>query len=343
MSNPIYNYPIKSCMFKDVELLDNLTSYQGVFFCVYNVNTKGKYPFLQYLLFNDGENMVFPEFMASCDLDDESIIPYLLVYLSGILQVTNYGSFVEQIQFDGFFKWKSNLYVFIDLNKFELNVDDAHLKMTAGLCLVHEIVNVGMYLDMNISAPVTRFFKDNLSLLWLYDEYNTQYEIPIVGYVAKPTEKKVDFTYIFGQTAEDKMSILGPYFYFMVNAEDAITSCKNLLEKDMSDKKGNRDKCGIVRFALFCGAHKYIENAPNDPVDKSVIKMERLMDVYLDNKIEKMTMRISDYDGNWANEYDSVYLADIELDDGSKIEISEIIVLKAYDQQLPLTYHLLQF
>ena len=39
------------------------------------------------------------------------------------------------------------------------------------------------------------------------------------------------------------------------------------------------------------------------------------------------------------NNYDSVYLGNIELDDGSFLEDTPIIVLKEYNQQVPLTYH----
>ena len=45
-------------------------------------------------------------------------------------------------------------------------------------------------------------------------------------------------------------------------------------------------KGGIIRFALFMGNTKYVENAPNDSIDESEIKKYRLTDNELDRKKE---------------------------------------------------------
>ena len=96
---------------------------------------------------------------------------------------------------------------------------------------------------------------------------------------------------------------------------------------------------GIVRFALFLNKMKFIENFPNDDIDESGIKQERLNDPNLDVNYERLTMRISDHDGNWTNIYNSVYLGRTELDNGEILKDTPIIVLKNYEQQCPLSYH----
>ena len=50
-------------------------------------------------------------------------------------------------------------------------------------------------------------------------------------------------------------------------------------------------------------------------------------------------MRITDYDGKWTEDYDSVYLGKVELDDGNFIKETPLIVVKNYNQQYPLSYH----
>ena len=50
-------------------------------------------------------------------------------------------------------------------------------------------------------------------------------------------------------------------------------------------------------------------------------------------------MRISDHDGNWTNDADSCYLGNIELDNGDRLKNTPMIVLKNYNQQIPLSYH----
>ena len=65
----------------------------------------------------------------------------------------------------------------------------------------------------------------------------------------------------------------------------------------------------------------------------------RLQDETLDTNYERLTMRISDYDGKWAQNFDSCYLGHIELDNGKYLKNTPIIVVKDYNQQIPLSYH----
>ena len=50
-------------------------------------------------------------------------------------------------------------------------------------------------------------------------------------------------------------------------------------------------------------------------------------------------MRISDHVGKWGENYDSVFLGKIELDNGEYLKNTPIYVLKEYEQQIPLSYH----
>jgi hypothetical protein len=105
------------------------------------------------------------------------------------------------------------------------------------------------------------------------------------------------------------------------------------------NSKGRYKSGGIIRFALFMDKTKVIQNLLLDEIDKSEIKKERLLDELLDAQYERLTMRISDHDGNWSKNYDSVFLGNVELDNGDKVNNAPIIVLKEYDQQIPLSYH----
>ena len=51
-------------------------------------------------------------------------------------------------------------------------------------------------------------------------------------------------------------------------------------------------------------------------------------------------MRISDHDGKWADNYDSAFIKNIELDNGHTLD-KTIIAIKSYEQQIPLSYHFL--
>jgi hypothetical protein len=78
-------------------------------------------------------------------------------------------------------------------------------------------------------------------------------------------------------------------------------------------------------------------NNLEDSIDESLIKRELIQNV--SNNYENLTLRITDYDGKWAENYDSVYIGNLELDNGEKMKETNIYVVKTYEQQYPLSYH----
>jgi hypothetical protein len=80
-------------------------------------------------------------------------------------------------------------------------------------------------------------------------------------------------------------------------------------------------------------------NDREDPVDNSETKKQLVEEANNDSLYECLTMRLSDHDGLWTNEYNSVYLGKIELDDGSFLRDAPLYVLKTYHQHMPLSYH----
>jgi hypothetical protein len=218
--------------------------------------------------------------------------------------------------------------LFFDLTENKVNLYDIYSNSSLWFGLINEIVNHKNICNIKISESVSNFFQENQDFCFLIDDKDCIYELPMVSFIST-TEKKLNFTYTFGQTKEDKNQILGPYFYFK-DYYTAFEEAGSLIKDNM--------KMGLVRFAIFTGNVKYIENYPNDQVDESEIKKQRLQDPNLDQNIERLTMRISDHDGKWAYKYDSVYLGNVELDDGSYLN-KQIIVVKEYDQEISLSYH----
>jgi hypothetical protein len=327
-----YNYRIKSNLLQDTELSKTLDQYINVNLCVYSINTTGNIPFLHYLLINNGyESLTLPKLPIYSLFNKDTLIPYSKVYLSGILQTNNFEEFNNTISFDGFYEFNDDIYLFFNITKCEINIDETYLSNPIRFGLIDEIVNHKNICNIEIDYNTSLFFIKNEWINYLYDEQNNPYEMPVVGFVGKPTEQKVNFTMIFGESAKNKSAIVGPYFYFTSfqhSFKDSgwIDNCKVV-------------KGGIVRFALFVGKTKYVENSPNDPNDDSEIKKQRMEDNNLDKNKEIQTLRISDHDGVWAKIYDSVYLGKLELDDGSFLEDTPMLVLKDYKQQTPLSCH----
>jgi len=304
------------------------TSTNVLHICAYKVNTDGKYPFQEFVMIQNPvsftDDLMFPFIYITDDLcknqkEDQEVKSDILYQASYILShIIQFDYMKDVVHIDGFYEYNQDLYVFIDMTEqFKSNI-------IGHFVLVDEIVNRQKMNDMPIQNYITSLFIMNDPLCFLLnDETSETYEIPTTAYVHKPI-KKVNFTSIFGQTV-DQDGILGPYYYF--------TSYK----KVTNQKK--EESGGVIRFALFTGNTKYIENYPDDPIDESQIKKDRLEDQNLDQHYEKMTLRISDYDGLWVNRYDSVYLAELELDDGRQIKEAPMLVIKAYNQQIPLSIH----
>jgi hypothetical protein len=227
-----------------------------------------------------------------------------------------------------------------------LSIDCTYRKNQLWFCLIDEIINYNKVCSLNIDSSVINFFITNIDFCYLKNKNNENYELPIVGYIGiQPI--KLNFTYTFGISVKDKNAIMGPYYYFTDykgSIRDGGWSETGIEVKDndniITDNEYGRFKQGgIVRFALFLGKIKIIENLFNDKNDNSEIKKERLNDKNLDQNMEVLTMRISDHDGKWSEHNDSVFLGKIELDNGSYLKNAPIIVLKDYHQQIPLSYH----
>lgn len=343
-----YNYSIKHFLIKDLSQNFESISYEQIILCIYRINISGKNPFIQYLLSNNGfDKMCLPVLPNFATLNYEKLIDYSKVFLSSILQVKNFEEFNKKIVFDGYFGYNNNLYLFFDITNNEVNIDYTYSYNPLMFALTDEIINHGKICNISISEDTKNFFIVNDSINYLYDENNEAYEHPIVGFVGKPTPEIINFTHIFGERPRNKSAILGPYYYF-TDFNYAIRQGGwthdykpgYMYNKLITDNEyGRYLKGGIVRFGLFTGKTKYVENIPNAPNDCSEIKKQRMNDPSLNQNYEIQTLRISDHDAIWTKTYDSVYLGNTELDDGSFVEETPLIVLKDYKQQLPLSFH----
>jgi len=331
--NPVppkyYNYKGKTLLTLDYK--NELFEYCDINIFAYTINNEKKNPFQQILLTKSiNSELIFPKIPLFNNFNKNELIDYTKVCLYGFLMVENYESFNELIKFDGFYEYNNDLYLFFDLTENKINLYDIYSSSSLRFGLIDEIVNHRNICNIKINESVTQIFQENEDLCFLVDEEDFIYDLPVVCFASKP-ETMLNYTYIFGQIKDNRNAILGPYYYYK-DYYNAFEEAGTLITHDK--------KMGVVRFAIFTGNVKYIENYPNDPVDESEIKKQRLQDEKLDQNIERLTMRISDHDGKWADKYDSVYLGNVELDDGNFLH-KQIFVTKEYDQEAPLSYHLI--
>jgi hypothetical protein len=103
-----------------------------------------------------------------------------------------------------------------------------------------------------------------------------------------------------------------------------------ILDKMKMDKK-----IGIIRSVIFLGVNKVPTNYPEDDVDNS---FHSSILSSIDNENVQIN-RISDHDGLWSDNYDSVYIGKLLLDNGKFIKGTPLWVVKDYNQQHSLSYH----
>jgi hypothetical protein len=321
-----YHYKALDFLHKSTSDIDNNIQVNNVFFCPYQIVESNKYPFLQFLLTNDyDEKLSFIHLEVNGALLTDNHIAQYTNYL--LLKMAYFDITPENVQYKGFTLINNDLYIFYDLTKEPLMVDNIH-NSNLWLAIVDELVNQRAVYGVPISELVSDFFTTNPKFHFLYNDKNEKYEVPMSTYVAMPENKTV-FTHMFGVSSKDSQYIVGPYYYF--------TSYENSI-KQLHHDVGAQDKIGIVRFAVFLEKTKVVQNLPYDEIDESSIKQERLMDQTHDLNYERLTMRISDHDGKWGNAYDSIIIPNIRLDNGALMKDTPIICIKTYEQQWPLSY-----
>ena len=359
MENENYT-PVQPNFYKyqGLKLLKNapvnpLHFYSNMYLCVYTVQNDGKYPFLKFLLTSedyDYDNCLsFPELPVFEYLEVNDLKSHANIYLSTLLLQNE---LLQPASFSGFFEKDSTLFVFFDITNLNYQSYDIYPTVNSlWLTLIDEIVNTKHVCNILIKNDVTQLFIQNDDFCFLLDDKNESYEIPTVGYVGKE-KRLLNFTYVFGECNAENNSIFGPYYYFTdyLNALEGYKICneKTFLLTNQDDIE--YIKGGIVRFAIFTGLVKYIENNLNDTVDVSERKKELLKNemIFLkkeklitQHNIEYLTLRITDYDGKWTENYDSVYLGEINLDNNTLYKYKNILVVKDLKQQTPLSHHII--
>jgi hypothetical protein len=199
-----------------------------------------------------------------------------------------------------------------------------------------EIINSRNVCNFQINSIVTDLFLQNPELINLTDSNKNNYELPVAAYTGRQ-DSQINCVTVFGAgtTTEDFEALVGPYYYF--------TDYDNALNMFTYEPKKRN---GIIRFALFMGNMKVPLNSSNDMPDLSEKTQKLLLKDITATTREYKTVRsllkVSDRDGKWSEDYDSIYIGKIQLDDCNENKYGPYWVTKLYEQQSPLTYHIIK-
>ena len=168
-----YNYKIKNILIKDSHFIGNINEYDNIILCVYRVNTSGKYPFLEFLLINDEFNsLTLPKVPQFTLFNKDKLLSYSKVFLSSILKITNFNSFDENIEINGFYEYDKSLYLFLDITKCDYNIDFRFIISNLQFTLTDEILNHKKVCNIKIDSDTSKFFLENNLINYLYDKNN---------------------------------------------------------------------------------------------------------------------------------------------------------------------------
>lgn len=369
IDNKSYYYQAIECLNNDISSVYNCIDNARIHLCMYSVNTSAKNPFLEFFLIKNNQNDIYPDILCfpsffyyrdvSNDILKESskIQKMLLLDTSSL---TFKGYLLEELN------GLNDLYLFYEYNnetqnshENDIGSGEMYRNDILWKVVIDEIVNSRLVCNFPIDDVVTNFFLRNIQFMFLFKNNdknnNIIYETPTVVYHGV-NESMLYFKYIFGIPKTNHDEIMGPFYYFTSyenavkmsidsynnkcnstpNAELKTETQPNIL-KFILDKTNTDKKIGIIRSVIFLGVNKVPTNYPEDDVDNS---FHSSILSCIDNENVQIN-RISDHDGLWSDNYDSVYIGKLLLDNGKFINGAPLWVVKDYNQQASISYHYL--
>lgn len=323
--------------------------------CAFHVNTQGKLPFLQFLMqkHNDQRKITFPFFPCNDNTDVLLKAYEVTTFMSLSYQKDKYMKYV------GYLNENENYYLFFDASECDISIHDLYKNNDLWLLTIDELINTQKVCgNVHIDESVVQFFHDNSEFIYLQNSEMENFEIPVIAYVGT-SGSNANFVSIFGEGKSDCKSMFGENYYFYDYQHAVKMAMDKYFEKKEKEKETIKVKeiftwmkdtkplqGNIIRFALFLGRMKVITNPLDNKPDNSRTTQELLKEdiTCAREKHRRIVayLKISDRDGSWKNEYDSVFLSDeILLDDESAHFHGTTYVVKEYEQQIPLTCHFL--
>ena len=295
--------------------------------CTYKINNSLEKKFLEYLMYVDKENNLlhFPRFTYDVEELTKQKTTKSFIDIAED-KVRNIFKDIEKFDliYNGYLVYENEIYIFFNLiGKFYFIIDKITKNTSFIFTSIHEIINERMCLNFSILTLITKLFIDNPILIYLKDSKNNNIEIPSILYYG--TEHSlVDFIMLFGVKKQSNNDIFGPYYYFL-NYEDSIRYAgwtSNFKPMIINNKKYTINKNGkykygsILRFALFLGNTSVKLNLKNDLNDTSkfTLKLQKYTQLQkklgcINKKFLHKAIKISDRNGDWTNQYNSIYTA----------------------------------
>ena len=137
---------------------ENISLYDNIRICAYDVNNQGKYPFQRFLLINTEHNnmLEFPtvtmtnKFKKTSKSNTKSntytdeFINFVKVSLFELfeLYIDDFDAFNLGLALNGFYEYENNLYLFFDVTNCNIKINDVYSANTLWFVTIEEIMNI---------------------------------------------------------------------------------------------------------------------------------------------------------------------------------------------------------
>ena len=327
----IFGYPIHDIV--NTNFTHISSTYSKLAICPYFITTcNNRYgvhkPYLQYLLYKYpatnkkfGNLLVFPFIDVKTNINVKTAANKLL---HSVIKI--------KITPTGFIQTDNTIFVFYNLSSVDEystipRAEQQWLKLikesnNLWWVLIDEICNHRKSLNFPIHKSVTSLFYQNPILIYLKQK-TKNIDIPIVGYYGN-YYKFLPIIASLGQKPTTWPNLeFGPYFYF-TSYTGAFRYAgwtsnykqRKVYDKEIANEDGKLLKGGIIRFALFMEKTNVLLDMKNSKISKYMHKNE------------------------WTKHYNSLYLGRVPRINGSVWHMNPRHVVKTFDQQLPLSLHL---
>jgi len=320
-----YHYPI-DFLNKNIDDI-NYSDITRVNICIFTVCTDGMSPFLLYLLNKHDDNMLWPHFTPTYNIDVESKSKLTDLNIE------------DQTEFKGYIHRDDTVYMFYQIQDNFKHRMLCNEKEPFWWASIYEILFSRTLLYFVVSPSVYNLFIEETRLQHLLDEKNLPHETPIVAYNGY-NDNELEYSLRVGVfKGNPAIASHGPFYYFTNYMRAAKFGAYNVLE-GYSEKEiggeiitdneyGRYTRGGIIRYIIFPGRQKIMFNRPWDKNNAN------------NESIPPYKKKLYNTEGNWAKDYDSVILGPVEISPGKLIHNGSSFILSNFYQYKAITYHYL--
>jgi hypothetical protein len=279
---------------ENVRYIDDTTDIHVLYLLCYNVNMNCKYPFLQFLMDKNLEELTLPYIIINntdCDILSETTeIVKKRMFIMNLNKGFNKGFNKGVIDYKGVIEYGGKYYALININNYNVSGLNLQRHSPYWFVLPSEIICIKKVCNVPINESVVSLFINNPQISLLTNpKTHGVYIIPDTVY-SIGSIKTIEYNSIFGNQKTKPYDGCDEYYFFYRSFKDVLTNIDtnvndtnvndtNVNDTNVNDTNVNdtnvNDNIGFNRYALFVEGGLYLEENREFKLTK-----EQIMDEY---------------------------------------------------------------